>query len=55
MSQVMKLDNPALRAIHSAPATPPAGPDRIARTGMRRARSRSMIPPPDDIVNTCPR
>ena len=55
MSQVMKSASATEPAIQVAPATPPAGPERIVRTGRVRAVSRSITPPAEDIVSTGPR
>src|SRR6266851_820922 len=50
MSKVMMLAKPAARAERNAPTTPPAGPDRIVRTGSLAAASAEILPPEDCIT-----
>ena len=46
----MIFSDPAARAVRSAPTTPPAGPDKIVRTGSLAATSAEMLPPDDCIT-----
>ncbi len=50
MSKLMTFANPALRATWRAPTIPPAGPDRIVRTGSLAAAAAEMLPPEDCIT-----
>src|SRR3989442_4620406 len=52
ISNVMTFSNPESRAAYCAPITPPAGPERIVRTGSREAALAEMIPPFDCITRT---
>ncbi len=47
MSKVMIGKQPARAATACAPTTPPAGPERIVRTGSRAAVAAPMMPPED--------
>ena len=47
MSSVSTLGKPAARATHTAPATPPAGPDISRLTGAERLFSADISPPSD--------
>src|SRR5579885_3607219 len=50
MSNVMMSSIPAPRAACVAPTTPPAGPERIVRTGSSAATRAEMLPPDDCIT-----
>ena len=54
MSNVMISSNPAALAACVAPTTPPAGPERIVRTGSSDAARAEMLPP-DDCITRKPR
>src|SRR6266511_3186002 len=47
MSNVMMFGKPAAAATRKAPTTPPAGPERIVRTGSLAAALAEMLPPED--------
>ena len=47
MSKLSRRSMPARRATLSAPVTPPAGPDKMVRTGSRAAACAERMPPED--------
>src|SRR6185437_14998369 len=47
ISKVMMSWNPAARAERNAPTIPPAGPERMVRTGSCAAAAAEMLPPDD--------
>ncbi|OPZ56937.1 MAG: hypothetical protein BWY88_01290 [Synergistetes bacterium ADurb.Bin520] len=47
MSRVISFEYPARRPKWRAPTTPPAGPERMVRTGQSSAVSAEMVPPLD--------
>src|ERR1051325_2830927 len=50
MSKVMMFGDPAASATRKAPTTPPAGPDKILRTGSFAADWGERLPPEDCIT-----
>ena len=52
MSKEMIRLYPLRRATAAAPTTPPAGPERMVRTGSRAAALRVVIPPLDCMTKT---
>jgi len=50
MSNVMMFSKPAAPQARNAPTTPPAGPDKIVRTGSFAAAAAEMLPPDDCIT-----
>ncbi len=53
MSKVSSRSMPARRAMLSAPVTPPAGPDKMVRTGSRAAAGAERMPPEDCMMLSC--
>src|ERR1700686_5176693 len=52
MSSVMMRSKPAISETYCAPRTPPAGPDRIVRTGSCAAARAERMPPFDCMTPT---
>ena len=48
MSKPMTRVKPAMRAVSTAPTTPPAGPDRMASLPLNRC---AEVSPPEDCMN----